>query len=88
MEEEFLRKYYSIGKTISIRKAIHEFIQGPSEAFHEAWEILRDLTRECPHHGMSNHELMQIFNDWLGPQIDIFSMQVAPIPLLENLKMT
>ena len=47
MEEEFIRKYYSIGKTTSIRKAIREFTQGPSETFHEAWERLRDLTMEC-----------------------------------------
>ena len=68
MEEEFLRKYYSVGKTTSVRKAMHEFTQGPSETFHEAWERLRDLTRECPHHGVSNHELTQIFYDALGPQ--------------------
>ena len=68
MEEEFLRKYYSIGKTTSLRKAMHEFTQGTSETFHEAWERLRDLTRECPHHGVSNHELTQIFYDGLGPQ--------------------
>ena len=49
MEEEFLRKYYSVGKTTSVRKAIQEFTQGSSETFHEAWERLRDLTRECPH---------------------------------------
>ena len=24
--------------------------------------------RECPHHGVSNHELTQIFYDGLGPQ--------------------
>ena len=36
MEEEFLRKYYSIGKTTSVRKAIHEFTQCLSETFHEA----------------------------------------------------
>ena len=68
MEEEFLRKYYSVGKTTSVRKAIREFTQGSSETFHEAWEWLRDLTRECPHHGLSNHELTQIFYDGLGPQ--------------------
>ena len=28
MEEEFLIKYYSIGKTVSVLKAIHEFTQG------------------------------------------------------------
>ena len=66
--EEFLRKYYSVGKTTSVRKAIREFTQGSSETFHEAWERLRDLTRECPHHGVSNHELTQIFYDGLGPQ--------------------
>ena len=60
IEEEFLRKYYSVGKTISVRKAIHEFTQGLSETFHEAWERLRDLARECPHYGVSNHELTEI----------------------------
>ena len=67
MEEEFLRKYYSIGKTTSIRKAIREFTQGSSETFHDAWEQLRDLMRECPHHAVSNNELTQIFYDGLGP---------------------
>ena len=57
MEDEFLRKYYSVGKITSVRKAIREFTQGPSEKFHEDWERLRELTRECPHHGVSNHEL-------------------------------
>ena len=54
--------------TTSVRKAIREFTQGSSETFHEAGERLRDLTRECPHHGVSNHELTQIFYDGLGPQ--------------------
>ena len=76
MKEEFLRKYYSVGKTTSIRKAMCEFTQGPSETFHEAWERLRDLTRECPHHGVSNHELKQIFYDGLGPQ-DRYLLDVA-----------
>ena len=68
MEEEFLRKYYSEGKTTFVCKAIRDFIKGTSETFHEAWERLRDLTREGPHHGVSNHELTQIFYDELGLQ--------------------
>ena len=67
MEEELLRKYYFVGNTTSVRKAIREFTQGTSETIHEAWERLRDLTRECPHHGVSNYELTQIFYDGLGP---------------------
>ena len=42
--------------------------QGSSETFHEARERLRDLKRECPHHGVSNNELTQIFYDGLCPQ--------------------
>ena len=38
IDEELLRKYYSVGKTTSVRKAIREFTQGSSETFHEAWE--------------------------------------------------
>ena len=45
MEEEFLRKYYSVGKTTSVQKAIFKFTQGTSETFHETWERLGDLTR-------------------------------------------
>ena len=76
MDEEFLRKHYSVRKTTSVRKAICEFTQAPSETFHEAWERLRDLTRECPHHGVSNHELKKIFYDGLGPQ-DRYLLDVA-----------
>ena len=47
MEEDFHRKYNLVGKTTFIRKANHKFTQGPSETFHEAWERLKDLTREC-----------------------------------------
>ena len=36
--------------------------------FYKAWERLRELTRECPHHRVSNHVLVQIFYDGLGPQ--------------------
>ena len=36
--------------------------------FHGAWEKLRDLTTECPHHEVSNHELTNIFYDGLYPQ--------------------
>ena len=53
MEEEFLRKYYSVGKITFLMKAIREFTQGPSETFHEAWERLKDLTSQCPHHGLA-----------------------------------
>ena len=66
MEDAFLRKYYSVGKTSAVRCAIREFSQGPGEVFYEAWEKLRDLLRQCPHHGIPKHEITQIFYDGLG----------------------
>ena len=66
MEDEFLRKYNSVCKTSTVRRAIREFSQGPGEVFYEAWERLRDLLRQCPHHGIPNHEITQIFCDGLG----------------------
>ena len=70
MEEEFLGKYYFVGKPHLFKKLSASLPQGPSETFHEAWEQLRDLTRECPHHRVSNQELTQIFYDGLGLQDD------------------
>ena len=61
MEYTFLRKYYSVGKTSAVRRAIRELSQGPCEVFYEACERLRDLLRQCPHHGIPKHENTQIF---------------------------
>ena len=65
MEDVFLRKYYSVSKTSAVRRAIREFSQGPCEVFYEAWERLRDLLRQCPHHGIPTHEITHIFYDGL-----------------------
>ena len=49
MEEEFLRKYYSVWKTTSVQKAIREFTRDPSETF------LQSLgTTSRPHYGVSS----------------------------------
>ena len=66
MEDAFLCKYYSVGKTSAMRRAIHKFLQGPGEVFYETWERLRDLLRQCPHHCVPRHEITQIFYDGLG----------------------
>ena len=66
MEDTFLCKYYLVGKTSTMRRAIREFSQGPGEVFYEAWERLRDLLRQCPHHGIPKHEITQIFYNGLG----------------------
>ena len=66
MEDEFLCKYYAVRKTSTVRRAIYKFSQGPGKVFYEAWERLRDLLRQCPHHDIPTHEITQIFYDGLG----------------------
>ena len=59
-----------------MRRAIREFSQGPGEVFYEACERLRDLLRQCPHHGISKHEITQNFYDGLGAP-DRYLLDVA-----------
>ena len=66
MEDAFLYKYYLVAKSSAVRRATREFSQGPGEVFYEACERLRDLLRQCPHHGILKHEITQIFYNILG----------------------
>ena len=61
MKEAFLHKYYSVGKTSVVRRAIGKFSQGPGEIFYEAWERLRDLLKQCPHMVYLNMRLLIFF---------------------------
>ena len=64
IENFFLKKFYSFGKTKMFRKAIQGFRQG-DEAFSEAWERFKDLNRQCPQQGFENWQLINIFYDGL-----------------------
>ena len=67
VQTSFLHKYFSYGRTHALRKAIRDFTQG-NETFGEAWERFMILTRKCPHHGIPDHELAQIFYQGLDYQ--------------------
>ena len=67
VQTSFLQKYFSYGRTHALRKVIRDFMQG-NETFGEAWERFMTLTRKCPHHGIPNHELAQIFYQGLDYQ--------------------
>ena len=61
MESAFLKKYFPPWKTNEIRKSITTFSQIPGEQFHETWERLKELLRQCPHHGVTKWQLIQAF---------------------------
>jgi len=61
MRTAFLKKFFPIGRTNALRRAITSFTQQNGEQFHEAWERYNDLLRKCPHHGLPKWHIAQIF---------------------------
>ncbi|RWR93155.1 hypothetical protein CKAN_02239100 [Cinnamomum micranthum f. kanehirae] len=68
LQQKFLDKYFSVGKTNQYRRSITSFAQTDSEQFHEAWDRFKDLIRKCPHHLIAKWQLVQFFYDGLSPK--------------------
>ncbi|CAN6454585.1 unnamed protein product [Victoria cruziana] len=65
LQREFMKKYFSIGKTNHYRKVISMFKALKGESFHQAWERMKDLLRKCPHHQIPRWQVFQGFYDGL-----------------------
>ncbi|KAI3510726.1 hypothetical protein L1887_17859 [Cichorium endivia] len=63
LKARFLQEFYPASKTTEIRRAIQDFQQKPREAFHEAWDRLKELMRLCPHHDIPKWQLVKVFFD-------------------------
>jgi hypothetical protein len=57
----FMKKYYSPGKTQSLRNKIATFAQYPTETVSEAFEHFNVYTRVVPHHKFLKEDLVQKF---------------------------
>jgi hypothetical protein len=68
MQMKFLKKYFPMGKTSDIRRAITGFTQIDQKQFHETWERLKDLLKSCPHHAVPKWQLVQSFYDGVSEQ--------------------
>ncbi|CAN6465742.1 unnamed protein product [Victoria cruziana] len=44
---EFLKKYFSIGKSNQYRRAITSFTSHEAESFHQSWERMKELLHRC-----------------------------------------
>ncbi|KAJ9561139.1 hypothetical protein OSB04_006299 [Centaurea solstitialis] len=64
----FITRYFPPGKTANLTKAITNFVQGPMEELYEAWERFKNLQRNCPHHGIEDWRLVQLFYNGLRPE--------------------
>nr|GEW21879.1 reverse transcriptase domain-containing protein [Tanacetum cinerariifolium] len=60
---KFVNQFFPPSKTTYIRNEIINFLQKPNETFNEAWKHIKDLLRQCPHHGFSElHQLDTFYN--------------------------
>jgi hypothetical protein len=57
----FMKEYYSLGSTQSLRNKIDTFAQYPTETISEAFERFNEYTRAVPHHKFSKEDLVQKF---------------------------
>ncbi|KAI3739098.1 hypothetical protein L2E82_29490 [Cichorium intybus] len=61
LKAKFLQEFYPVSKTTEVRRAIKDFPQKPGEAFHEAFDRLKELLRSCPHHEVPKWQLVKLF---------------------------
>ncbi|KAJ9555204.1 hypothetical protein OSB04_009818 [Centaurea solstitialis] len=68
LAKAFITRFFPPGKTANLTKAITNFAQGPMEELYEAWERFKNLQRNCPHHGIEDWRLVQLFYNGLRPE--------------------
>jgi hypothetical protein len=57
----FIKEYYSLGKTQSLRNKIATFAQYPTETISEAFEHFNEYTQVVPHHKFLKEDFVQKF---------------------------
>ncbi|KAG2270964.1 hypothetical protein Bca52824_065519 [Brassica carinata] len=58
----FLKKFFDDDRYWEVRRQIFTFRQDPRESFKNAWGRFRSYELECPHHGYSEPQLLNIFD--------------------------
>ena len=65
LKQAFLHKYFPPHKSAKFRNEITTFKQSGSEIIYLAWERFKELQRQCPHHGLPEWMIPQIFYNGL-----------------------
>nr|GEU44421.1 reverse transcriptase domain-containing protein [Tanacetum cinerariifolium] len=60
---KFINQFFPPSKTTYLRNEITNFLQKPNETFNEAWELFKDLLRQCPHHALVLKKLPEKLGD-------------------------
>ena len=70
LQQKFLKKYFPIGKTNGIRRAVTSISQCRGEQLHVTWERLKDFLRSCLHQAVPKWQLVQSFYEGLSSLIE------------------
>jgi len=68
MVREFLKKFFPLHKTNTLRRNIMNFKQKDKESYYRCWERFNELLLACPHHGFELHNTIGHFYDGLSPE--------------------
>ena len=61
LQETFLAKYFPPSKVAKVPDSIVNFKHQSGVAFYETWERFKDLVMSCPHHGLEQWFLVDVF---------------------------
>ena len=67
MQAEFLKKFFSMHRTNSLKRHIYTFAANDNEKFYECWERYMETINACPHHGFDTWMLVNNFYDGMSP---------------------
>ena len=67
MQAEFLKKFFSMHRTNSLKRQIYTFAANDNEKFYKCWERYMETISACPHHGFDTWMLVNHFYDGMSP---------------------
>ena len=67
MQAEFLKKFFSMHGTNSLKRKIYTFAAHDNEKFYQCWERYLETISACPHHGFDTWILVNHFYDGVSP---------------------
>ena len=67
MQAEFLKKFFSMHRTNSLKRHIYTFVANGNDKFYQCWERYMETISACPHHGFDTWMLVNHFYDGMSP---------------------
>ena len=71
MQAEFLKKFFSMHRTNSLKRQIYTFAAHDNEKFYQCWERYLETISACPHHGFDTWMLVNHSYDGMSPTMKL-----------------